>query len=253
MDAPLDAGLHAAPSTEGGAVSATPPSRSEATYRDLKRRLLVGDFPLGQRLGEERLAASFGVSRTPVREALSRLHAEGLVRRHPEGGFCPTAPDLAVIRELYEVRRALEALAITRPAGGSPDHDADALRELRADWIGLGTDLDAADSGLEFVLLDEDFHVRLAAASGNGSVAELLAGVNERIRIVRTHDFLTRARVEATVEQHVGIVETVLRGDLTDAAVQLDAHLAQSMAVVERRALEAIARMVSRSGTGDER
>jgi DNA-binding GntR family transcriptional regulator len=253
MDAPLDTVLHAEPSTRGGPVAASPPSRSEATYRDLKRRLLVGDFPLGQRLGEERLAARFGVSRTPVREALSRLHAEGLVRRHPEGGFCPTTPDLGVIRELYEVRRALEGLAITRPTSGSPDHDAEALRDLRSDWIELGTDLDAADSGLEFVLLDEDFHVRLAAASGNASVAELLAGVNERIRIVRTHDFLTRARVEATVEQHVAIVEAVLRGELADAAVQLEAHLAQSMAVVERRALEAIARMVSRSGTGDER
>jgi DNA-binding GntR family transcriptional regulator len=248
MDARPDAPLHAGPSTpvSGG-------SRSETTYRDLKRRLLVGDFPLGQRLGEERLAATFGVSRTPVREALSRLHAEGLVRRHPEGGFCPTVPDLEVIRELYEVRRALEALAIARPRTGAARHDHDALRGLRADWIGLGTDLDAADAGLEFVLLDEDFHVRLAAAAGNGSVAELLAGVNERIRIVRTHDFLTTARVEATVEQHVGIVEAVLRDELDDAAQRLEAHLAQSMAVVERRALEAIARMVSRSGSGDDR
>src|SRR5690606_17154543 len=62
-------------------------SRGEQAYGELKRRLLHGDFALGSRLGEERLASLVGVSRTPVREALSRLHAEGFVVRLPVGGY----------------------------------------------------------------------------------------------------------------------------------------------------------------------
>ena len=82
--------------------------RRELAYQSLKHRLLVGDFPPGRRLGEERLAAELGVSRTPVREALSRLHSEGLVERLSDGGYGPVLPDLHLIRELYEIRFVLE-------------------------------------------------------------------------------------------------------------------------------------------------
>ena len=92
-------------------------SRSEATHRALKRQLLLGEFPFGHRLGEERLAAMLEVSRTPVREALARLHAEGHVQRHPEGGFEPAFPDMDRIAELYEVRKSLELTAVRRTVG----------------------------------------------------------------------------------------------------------------------------------------
>src|SRR5690606_39450166 len=79
-------------------------SRGRQATGEIKRRLLHGDFALGRRLGEERLASLVGVSRTPVREALSRLHAEGFVVRLPDGGYAPAAPDLPSVRQLYEVR-----------------------------------------------------------------------------------------------------------------------------------------------------
>ncbi|MGH8932187.1 MAG: GntR family transcriptional regulator [Egibacteraceae bacterium] len=71
----------------------------ERAYRTLKWSLLAGDFGLGERLGEERLAGLVGASRTPVREGLMRLHAEGLVDRLPDGGYTPAVPDMPAIRE----------------------------------------------------------------------------------------------------------------------------------------------------------
>src|SRR5262249_7178652 len=65
------------------------PSQGDRAYRELKTRLLVGDFPPNVRLAEERLAAMLDVSRTPVREALKRLQAEGLVAVHRDGGHRP--------------------------------------------------------------------------------------------------------------------------------------------------------------------
>jgi len=227
----------------------TPPRnglRSQA-YEELKTGLLVGDFPLNVRLGEERLAALLGVSRTPVREALLRLDAEGLVCRHPEGGYCPVAPDVAVIHDLYEVRVGLELQALSRPTRTRHRaHDAAVLEPLRDEWRALSWRL--PEPHPSFVTIDEDFHVRLAESAGNQSLADMLRMVNERIRVVRMHDFLTLDRVRRTVDQHLGIVEAVLVGDLGLAEARFQNHLDDSFAVVEQRFTHALARMASGKG-----
>jgi DNA-binding GntR family transcriptional regulator len=216
--------------------------RSEQTYALLKRRLLHGEFPLNGRLGEERLAAIVGVSRTPVREALMRLHAEGLVRRGADGGYVPVIPDVALMRHLYEVRIGLEVQALLRPSSHGTGHDVATLVGLRDEWQTLlGEGPVELDPG--FVLLDESFHVTLAEAAGNPVLADQLRQVNERIRIVRMQDFLNPGRIEDTVSEHLGIVGAVLRGDLEDAEERFMAHVGQSMAVVEERVAAAIARM----------
>jgi DNA-binding GntR family transcriptional regulator len=189
------------------------------------------------------LAQQLGVSRTPIREALTRLHAENLVERHPDGGFRPAPPDLLSTHELYQVRFALELHAVRLL--GSPETPVDraSLRELHDEWADLATTTDIPiDPG--FVLLDEQFHVTLAAAAGNESLVETLVAVNERIRPVRMHDFLTSARIAITILEHRSIVEAVLDEELRRAADLLDQHLQQSLAIVRRRAADALARMV---------
>lgn len=220
-------------------------ARSEQAYTGLKTRLLRGEFLFGVRLAEERLAALLDVSRTPVREALSRLHAEGLVERHPQGGYCPAAPDLETIQELYEVRFSLELTALARPARNGTEHDLEELAALREDWLAL--DEPDGDVGVDpdFVLLDEDFHVRLAASAGNLALADLLGRVNERIRIVRMQDFLSAERMRRTIDQHVAVLDAIVEGDLETARGRLVAHFDESQAVVEERAAAALNRMLS--------
>ena len=220
-------------------------SLAEQAYAMLKERLLAGDFPLGGRLAEERLASLVGVSRTPVREALSRLHVEGFVTRLPDGGYGPSAPYLHSVRELYEVRRGLELVALRRPLEGGEAHDEERLLGLREDWRTLDRPEPEPRPDPSFVLLDEDFHVRLAEAAGNQALVGLLQGINERIRLVRIYDFLTPERVQLTVEQHLGIVEAVLDRDLELAERRLSSHLSESLAVVEQRAATALARMIN--------
>jgi DNA-binding GntR family transcriptional regulator len=208
---------------------------------------MAGAFPLGRRLAEEPLAAALGVSRTPVREALSRLHAEGLVERHGGGGYTPAAVDLHTSQELYEVRFALELDALRRPLRTGVGHDVAALEALRADWEALEPPSVAAPADPDFVLVDEDFHVQLAAASGNAALVEVLQRLNERIRPVRMHDFLTPERVARTIDQHLSVVRAVLDRDLSGAEARLVAHFEESMRVVSQRAAAALARMVSAS------
>jgi DNA-binding GntR family transcriptional regulator len=217
--------------------------RGERVLTELKARLLAGDFPLGRRLGEERLATALGVSRTPVREALHRLHSEGLVQRDAEGGFRPTVPDVIGMRTLYEVRIGLEVQALRRPSEFGIEHDHARLVELRDDWQTLADEEPPATP--EFVLLDESFHVGLADAAGNAVLVEFLRVVNERIRMVRMQDFLTADRVRETIAEHLSIVDALLDADPELAVTRFESHLRESLAVVEERTLRALARMTN--------
>ncbi len=221
--------------------------RSEEAYRELKRRLLVGDFPLNVRLGEERLAEILGVSRTPIREAMLRLHGEGLVQRGADGGYEPIAPDVSVARSLYEVRSGLELMALRRPGRHGRTHDRTLVRELREDWLSIAAD-PPTDADPAFVLLDESFHITLAEAAGNPALADLLRQVNERIRLVRMLDFLTVERMLLTIDEHIGIVDAVAHGAIGLAETRFLAHLDHSVAVVGERVNRAIASMLTGGG-----
>lgn len=238
MDTELDTAL----ATSAAGNVADIGLRGERAYRELKRRLLMGDFALRERLGEQRLAVVLNVSRTPVRQALLRLHSEGLVERSTDGGYVPTTPDLTSIRELYEVRRGLEMQALARPASLGRVHDAAVLEPLRDAWRALQVDLPSADPS--FVTVDESFHMELARSAGNAALVEMLGVANQRIRVVRMHDFLTDERVRLTVEEHLSIVEAVLAGDVDLARDRLEFHLGHSLAVVDERATRALLRMV---------
>ena len=151
------------------------------------------------------------------------------------------------ITELYEVRRSLEFTAL-----GRGSHDRAALDELRCEWSSVEEPTSDTDCGPDFVLQDEQFHIGLAAAAGNQSLTKLLRQVNERIRFVRMHDFLTADRVSKTITEHLGIVEALL-DDVAGgagAAERLSAHLDVSERVVEQRAALALSRMVSTPSHG---
>lgn len=217
--------------------------RSDLAYNELKHRLLIGEYGLSSRLAEERLAAMIGVSRTPVREALLRLQAEGLVRRAPDGGYLPVAPDVRVMRHLYEIRIGLELQALRRPDRTGIGHDRIMLEALRDEWRTMGCE--PLGPGAGFVVLDEGFHLALAEAAGNPVLVELLASINERIRIVRMQDFLTEDRVAQTIDEHLGIVEALLTGDLDATEHRFAVHVEASIAVVEERVHRALARMAT--------
>lgn len=218
-------------------------------YLRLKSLILLGEVPIGIRLREGRIAERLDVSRTPVREALLRLFAERFLERHSEGGFRVAAPSVQTLRQLYDLRRALELFALRRSleaaAAGAPASGEAfaALEELRQEWMDIGSELPVR-SDPEFVLVDEDFHYRLAAASGNEELCFELQRIAERIRPVRSHDFLTPGRITATIEEHVAIVDAILARASRRAETLLDEHISESQVVVEAAVLQALERML---------
>lgn len=228
----------------GGAASRRATARllREQAYLELRRRVLTGEFPFGHRLGEEAVADLLGVSRTPAREAMLRLHADRLLDQYADGGFYVAEPDLADLRDLYELRLSLETYAILRAEDGGARHDADALAAIHARWLAIKADIPEPDGS--FLELDESFHVSLCRASGNIAIVETLETVNARIRPVRVYDFLSADRIALSTDEHLAITEAVIAGEIRDAARLMREHIGASLDVVEERAAAAIARMI---------
>jgi len=229
-------------------------SSTDVAYREIKSLILMGEVPLGVQLGEQRIAERLSVSRTPVREALLRLYAERFLERHPEGGYRVNHPTGRSTRELYELRKALELYAVRHTgrmlgAGELPEPALRSLIDLRAEWAVL--ELDAPEADPDFVLIDEDFHRRLAETTGNMELVEGLSRICERIRPVRTHDFVLPGRIQATTAQHLGILDAIVSEDPA-AESMLEAHISESQRLVEAAVGSVLERMLNgiQSGTG---
>jgi DNA-binding GntR family transcriptional regulator len=227
-------------------------SQAERVYVELRGMLLRGELPAGRRLVEQQLAAHFATSRTPVREALRRLEGDGHLVRDPSGGMQPAVPSVRAMHDLYDVRLALEELA-TRRATGSGDRGL--LESIRQDWEALRagrTARNGAVRGPEFVHADESFHQRIAQASGNDAVVRVLSDVNDRIRVLRIHDFTSADRIDATIAEHLEIIESVLTGDPDAAAAFMRAHVQRSALVVRERVGQTLARMFEQGDAGPD-
>jgi DNA-binding GntR family transcriptional regulator len=227
-------------------MDAAPKVRPSEVYAALRSRLMMGEVPLRTRLVEDRLAAELGVSRTPVREAMRRLLSDGLVVRGDDGYYV-AFPDLAGLRDLYELRITLELRGIARALESDQyRHDAALLEPLRDEWQELWYDRPEPNS--DFVVMDEDFHVTLMRSSRNEVMTQMLESINARIRPVRMYDYLTEERIERTISQHIGIVEAVLAGKIEEAVAKLREHVGESMEEVERRAAHALTQMTLHRG-----
>lgn len=214
-----------------------------AAYQELKASILQGEVPIGVRLREGRIAERLNMSRTPIREALLRLYAERFLERHAEGGFRVAAPRVETLRQLYDVRRALELFALRHTVLLAGAAALAQLEDLRREWSDFAGEEPPPDP--EFVLLDEEFHYRLAVASGNRELCFELQRIAERIRPVRSHDFLSPGRIAATVAQHAAILDAALGRDAVLAEEALDRHICESQVVVEAAVVKALERMLS--------
>lgn len=242
---PVDSEVSSAGGLSAGDLAAEQRSvpLREQVYARLRDDVLSGHRTVTERLTEPKLAKQLGVSRTPVREALTRLVADGLVRRE-DYGYSVVVPTMDTIRDLYEVRIAVELRGIARAIENpTVAHDAVALRAELEHWHALREKPPAPAPN--FVLQDERFHTALLASSGNPELVDSLVGVNRRIRHARMYDFLIEGRIETSITEHIEIAERVLDGQLETALTRLHEHIGASLEIVVERATRAISARIS--------
>jgi DNA-binding GntR family transcriptional regulator len=159
-----------------------PADTSARVYEILREKAVNYDLRPGAHVNEAALAAELQVSRTPVRAALNRLASEGLMTIVPNKGFFRQPLDIDVIRSLFEIRMAIEVLAVRLFCERA---SAQEIKELRDDWrqIRPKAPTTAPDA---VVAADEAFHLALARGSRNMELVRLLGDLNARIRFIRT-------------------------------------------------------------------
>lgn len=238
--------MHTRPYTSSDTPKAPPaapvPRRSAADiHSTLQSEIRSGLLSGWDRLSEEPLAARFGVSRTPVREALTRLVSEGTLERR-NGGIYMALPTFEELAGLYELRVTLELRGIQRAIDDSSNvHDAELLEKALRHWSELGQS--APKPTPKFVAEDEQFHVTVLKAAGNPALTAALVAVNDKIRALRMYDYLTADRITSTITEHIHILERLLERKLPLAYEALREHIGASQEVVMERASQAFANL----------
>ncbi|WGF88086.1 GntR family transcriptional regulator [Marinivivus vitaminiproducens] len=211
------------PAVARGRPTAAKASLADRVYDELRTMAITFDLRPGERIGEVELAERFGVSRTPVRQALHRLAEEGLLTYTANRGFASRPLDPKEVFDLYETRLAIESAIIGLVVE----------RAAEADLISLQTFLDRSRAVSEqsptedLVTLDERFHTQLASLSGNGEMAQILGNINARIRFVRWIDMGNRRCV--TQRQHQDLVDAITARDANRGQAVIRAHIGLRM------------------------
>jgi DNA-binding GntR family transcriptional regulator len=200
--------------------SATP-TVVDYAYEQIWKRVIMMGGSEEQRLSDVILADQLGVSRTPVRQALERLAQEGLVRSDPRRGFWTRTFTPQDIHEIYDLRGALEVLALRLAAPRLRQEDLkahlDALYAVRAE-------LDT-NPILRFLQIDIRFHMLITRASGNGRLIHNLSMLRSQICMFQMQDTLYPKRMEIALNDHEHILLALLAGNVDEAADCLARHI----------------------------
>jgi DNA-binding GntR family transcriptional regulator len=203
-------------------ISVEPATQADRVFDELEAEIVSGAIPMGTKLREEALAARFGVSRGPLREALRRLEGRSLVESAPNLGVRVVSLDDADLAELYEVREALECMAVRLATERMSD---DELKELRAllqrnvEKTG-GDDMRYAQGEGE-----DDIHFLIARGSRSRRLQRLLCGdLYSLIRMCRYRTWLIPGQSRTRID-HESIVTAMEQRDAELAEMLMRRHV----------------------------
>lgn len=198
-----------------------PQSMSGEVASRIREAIISGDLGLGEEVSERQLAERLGVSKTPVREALAQLRLEGLVRFSPPRGLTVFTLSAEEIREMCELRQALEAGALKLAMQRNPD----ALLRSLANVIGQMTASLAVGDIRGYLAADTLFHLRLLEHCGNSHLLETYRMHVGKIAALRTHLAQKPQHTDKSFHEHKVILDLLGKGDVAASLDILDQHI----------------------------
>jgi len=205
---------------EGQGIVLSRESLGEQVFTHVKRMILSGELKGGQKIPEEAIARAFGISRTPIREALRKLEKNGLVkvvpRRHAEVVLL-SQQDRESIRA---VRNCLEVLSVRTLAPIATEEDLKALDGLAKDCL---RHLDNNDFATVFET-DNQFHLEIARRGGNRHLHEVLGIMANKVHLIRILECTDPVKIRHDVTMHFSIIEALTRRDADLAEEQMNKH-----------------------------
>jgi DNA-binding GntR family transcriptional regulator len=196
-------------------------SLREQVTEALRAALVSGDLRAGVVYSAPGLAERFGVSATPVREAMLDLATAGLVEAVPNKGFRVTELTGRDLDEYTAIRALLEPPTVAAVAASVPRERIEALRPLAEQIVAAAVRRDV----LAYVEADNTFHLELLALGGNGHLVEVIRDLRYRSRLYGVPALAAKDELEPSARQHIELLDAVSRGDAVGAAELTRSHL----------------------------
>ena len=187
----------------------------------LEQRIVEGELSNGKRLDETELSGFYGVSRTPVREALQRLAESGLAEHLPRRGTFVRSPSLSQLVEMFEVMAELECMAIRLAARRATSNDIDALEKDNETCRAAV----AANDTKKYYEINARLHGRIYQMSGNSFLANEARRLHDRLRPFRRLQLRVRGRMEESMAEHDIILAALRDGDADRAMETMKKHI----------------------------
>jgi len=208
-------------------------------YDKIRSRLVYGELPAGYEISEPRLAKMLGIGRTPVREAVQQLEAEGLLERSPRRGTIVRMPKRKDIVDLFEVREGMESYAAFLAAERARPSDISQLQKLCDQLDIIAEQLEKSGKKFledlllrQFVAADMGFHMVLISATGNQRLVKLISDSHVLSRIFNTIGSVGQDQsleiLKTTHSMHVDILESLRRHDGEKARSVMMMHIRRS-------------------------
>lgn len=197
---------------------------AERAYSTVRDGILCGKYDAGSRLTEQDLARAAGVSRTPIREALRRLHAEGLVEFEPNHGAVVAFFEPEDAEEIFELRALLEPISARRAAERVTPGVIAELRTLAEQQMRESTRRSRGYL-VRIGELNDRFHRLIQQAAGSSRLGKTLAGLIEAPLILRTFGQYTPAELQRSADQHLELVQALEARDPLWAYSIMRAHI----------------------------
>jgi GntR family transcriptional regulator, rspAB operon transcriptional repressor len=209
---------------------------SERAYRSLRQDIIDGHLPPGTVLGEVEQSARLGLSRTPLREAIGRLVAEGLAEPWTGRGVVVTRVSLAEADLLFDLRTALECLAARRAAEHA---DPTQFTELARRFEAAAEPLRAGADPTEYYALTEELDAAIDHACANPYLAQHLRGLRVHLTRLRRFSRHDPQRLSASAAEHAEIAHALAAGNPELAAAATTVHLQHALAHLQPHRAEA--------------
>lgn len=195
--------------------------RDQAAHA-LRAALVAGELRPGVVYSAPFLAAQFGVSATPVREALLDLAKEGLVEAVRNKGFRVTTLSERDLDEITEIRTLLEVPAARRIAGSITPADVDRLRPVAQAIVTAAAKPDL----IAYIEADREFHLELLALTGNRHLVEVVSDLRKRSRLYGLDELARTGDLVPSAEEHAELLDLLAAGDGAEAEALMRRHLA---------------------------
>ncbi|TCB97342.1 GntR family transcriptional regulator [Micromonospora zingiberis] len=188
---------------------------------------MTGAIPIGAQLRQAELASNFGVSRTPVREALRQLQTSGLIEVLPNKGAVVSVPAPWDVREAYEVRAELEALAAARAVPRITRDQIEQLRVANQEMYDHSAGRHPVPAQHDHRRSNDIFHTLIASISGNARLSKAISDINETFpRNVSAQLVVNDSRHrDENFHEHERILQALADGDAQQAADQMREHV----------------------------